>query len=913
MTESKKENSATQGADHSERATWAKFARRMLLAAILATVVGIVYLAMAWSAPSWQIWAIAVVTWLIAGASAAAYLIARRGNIALAANVMIVALIILLPAYGLFMQGAFWQLALAVVTFPLYIVDLAWRGDSRGRISRSKMPGILIALGLALTLVFELLTPFPRYNEIQSWILQTLLFSMLALGVFMLIMALVRAYRRITAIRTRLIFMAVMIVLVLAGAFSVSSLLMSVSSARSQVFDQLRSVAALKKTTIRIWVNSLQSSLDTLLAEGYELNQARVLVLPVMSETQLVEARSALNARFQTFLAGTPQFVEIFLLSTDGRVLISSDTNQTGKWYRAADFLECGLRAFCLSDPRISESGHISIFAARPVIDPSGQLIGVLAGRINIGQLSLIVSETPLGGTSETYLVAVNHATIGRRQFNDGDYAYSEGISAALSLQQTSLRTGIYRNYNSTYVLGVSTWVPELQMTLMSEMEQSEALRGAQSTTFINAGVALAAVILAAVVAYSFARNISADITELADTATRIAAGERELAARVTRNDEIGVLARAFNSMTEQIRAFISGLERRVEERTRGLEAVAEVSRATTSVLDPDRLLPQVVNLVQDRFGLYYVGLFLVDEARRYAVLRAGTGEAGRAMLAQGWQLAVGMGAMIGQCVASGRPMIRQQAGDTVVRFENPYLPLTRSELALPLRYGGRIIGAMTVQSVQESAFDEASIAILQNMADQVAVAVENARLFAETHIALERAQEVQRRYQGQAWRDYLKSRPARGYEWRNGTMLTLGNELPAGAQQVLQQRAAAMDEKTLLLPIVQGDQVVGVLGFESEDGRKTWSADEVALIESLSEQLMLAAENQRLLDETQRRAARERLSREVTAEMRRSLDVTTVLRTAIRQLQESLNLTEAEVWIETDTSAGSPTSVVEG
>jgi GAF domain-containing protein len=135
--------------------------------------------------------------------------------------------------------------------------------------------------------------------------------------------------------------------------------------------------------------------------------------------------------------------------------------------------------------------------------------------------------------------------------------------------------------------------------------------------------------------------------------------------------------------------------------------------------------------------------------------------------------------------------------------------------------------------------------------------------------------------------------------------MLTMGNELPPGAQQVLQKRAAAMDEKTLLLPIVQGDQVVGVLGFESEDGRKTWSADEVALIESLSEQLMLAAENQRLLDETQRRAAREQLSREVTAEMRRSLDVTTVLRTAIRQLQESLNLTEAEVWIETDTSTG--------
>lgn len=887
----------------------AKFERRVLLAAIASTVVGIVYLAMAWSARNWQIWAIAVVTWLIAGASGAAYLIARRGKITLAANAMIVALIALLPAYGLFLEGAFWQLALAVITFPLYIANLVWPEGSRGRIWRSKRPVVLGALGLALTLAIELLRPFPRYSEIQSWILQALLLGMLALGVFMLVIAFARAYRRITAIRTRLIFMAVLIVLVLAGAFSISSLFMSVTDAQRQVFDQLRSVTALKRTTLRIWVNSLQSSLDTLLAEGYELDHARALMTPMVVDAQLADARSALYARFQTFVAGTPQFVEIFLLRPDGQVLLSSDDTRTGGSYRGADFLECGLQAFCMSTPDVSELGHMSIFAARPVIDQSAEVIGVLAGRINIGQLSLIVSETPLGDMSEAYLVAANHATIGRRQFSDGNYAYSEGVDLALGSRQTSLRTGTYRNYSAVSVLGVYTWVPELQMALLSEMNQSEVFRGARNTILINAGVALVAVILAAVVAYYFARNISADITELADTATRIAGGERDLTARVLRNDEIGMLAQAFNSMTEQLREFIGSLERRVEERTRGLEAVAEVSRATTLMLDPNRLLPQVVDLVQERFGLYYVGLFLVDDAHRHAVLRAGTGEAGRMMLAQGWQLAVGMGSMIGQCVASGKPMIRQQAGDTAVRsetpvvFENSFLPDTRSELALPLHYGGRIIGAMTVQSVAEAAFDDASIAILQNMVDQVAVAVENARLFAETQVALERAQEVQRRYQGQAWRDYLKSRVVRGYEWRGGAMLTLGNELPPAAQQVFQKRTTAMDEKTLLLPIVQGDQVVGVLGFESEDGRKTWSADEVALIQSLSEQLMLAAENQRLLDETQRRAAREQLSREATAEMRRSLDVTTVLRTAIRQLQESLDLTEAEVWIETETS----------
>ncbi len=905
MMESK--NSAIQGSANRERDAHAQFRRRILLAASASALVGIVYLVMAWSMRQWQIWAITAITWLIALASGAVYLIARRGKTTLAANVMIVALIVLLPAYGLFLDGAFWQVALAVLVFPLSVAGMVWPGESRGRIWR------LSALGFALTLAVELIKPFPRFSEIQSWILQALLLGMLLLGVSMLVAALVRAYRRLTAIRTRLIVMAVLVVLLVAVALNVGSVLVGINTAQRQIFDQLRSVTALKKTTLDIWIDSLQTSLSTMLAEESGLERARLVITLSGDQKQIDNARATLDRRFQKFIQDTPQYDILFLLSPDGRVVISSDANLTGTGYRRdVDFLKCGSQAFCLSVlQNLPGLGSLSIVAAYPVTDQSGKLIGVLAGRVNMEQLSLIVAETPLGVTGETYLVAANHTVVGRQRSDDSNYVYSEGINLALYLQLTDLRTGTYKNYQAMPVLGAYTWLPKLQMVLLSEIDRAEVFRGARSTIFINAGVALVASILAAVVAYFFARNISADITDLAATATRIANGERELATQVVRNDEIGVLALAFNSMTEQMREFISGLERRVEERTRGLEAVAEVSRATTLVLDPNRLLPQVVNLVQERFGLYYVGLFLVDEAHRYAVLRAGTGEAGRLMLAQGWQLAVGMGSMIGQCIASGKPMIRQQTGDTVVRsetpvvFENPFLPDTRSELALPLHYGGRIIGAMTVQSVEETAFDEASIAILQNMADQVAVAVENARLFAETQVALERAQEVQRRYQGQAWRDYLKSRVVHGYEWRGGAMLTLGNELPPAAQQVFQKRTAAMDEKTLLLPIVQGDQVVGVLGFESEDGRKTWSADEVALIQSLSEQLMLAAENQRLLDETQRRAAREQLSREVTAEMRRSLDVTTVLRTAIRQLQESLNLTEAEVWIETDTSAG--------
>jgi PAS domain S-box-containing protein len=188
-------------------------------------------------------------------------------------------------------------------------------------------------------------------------------------------------------------------------------------------------------------------------------------------------------------------------------------------------------------------------------------------------------------------------------------------------------------------------------------------------------------------------------------------------------------------------------VEASLERRAVQLQAVAEVSRTTTSVLDPDELLGQVVDLVRERFDLYYVGLFLVDETGewtgepgRWAVLRAGTGEAGRKMLEAGHKLEVGGESMIGWCIANTQARIALDVGEEAVRFDNPLLPKTRSEMALPLVSRGQIIGAMTIQSTQPAAFSEEDIALLQTMADQLANAIENARLFEE---ALARTREV--------------------------------------------------------------------------------------------------------------------------------------------------------------------------
>jgi GAF domain-containing protein len=173
------------------------------------------------------------------------------------------------------------------------------------------------------------------------------------------------------------------------------------------------------------------------------------------------------------------------------------------------------------------------------------------------------------------------------------------------------------------------------------------------------------------------------------------------------------------------------------------LQTAAEISRVATSVLDPGELMRQTVDLIRDRFGFYYVGLFLLDEAKRWAMLQAGTGEPGRQMLEAGHRLQVGGESMVGWCTANAQARIALDVGEEAVRFDNPLLPKTRSEMALPLISRGQIVGALTVQSAEVAAFSEEDIAVLQTVTDQVANALENARLFKETQRLAQRERTV--------------------------------------------------------------------------------------------------------------------------------------------------------------------------
>jgi GAF domain-containing protein len=332
--------------------------------------------------------------------------------------------------------------------------------------------------------------------------------------------------------------------------------------------------------------------------------------------------------------------------------------------------------------------------------------------------------------------------------------------------------------------------------------------------------------------------------------------------------------------------------------RTRYLEATAAIARDTASVLDLQEQLVRVVNLVSKQFGLYHTGIFLLDPNGEWAVLQAASSEGGRRMLARTHRLRLGMG-IVGYAVAHGEPRIALDVGQDAIFFDNPDLPDTRSEMALPLRARGEVIGALDVQSTEPEAFGDEDVAILQTLADQVAVAISNAQLFEQAQESLTAERRAYGELSREAWRELLRAESGLGYLSQRQDTVPAGDLWRAEMKAAIDQGASALgdkDSRTVAIPIKVGNQVIGVVDGRKPDGSGEWTAEEIGLLEALTEQLNVALEGARLYQDSQRRATQEQLIGEVTARMRETLDMDTVLQTAVREIGEALGIAEVEV-----------------
>ena len=363
------------------------------------------------------------------------------------------------------------------------------------------------------------------------------------------------------------------------------------------------------------------------------------------------------------------------------------------------------------------------------------------------------------------------------------------------------------------------------------------------------------------------------------------------------------------HALSDEISSALQNVAIRYQAQHRAvqLQTAAEVSRTIGAILDPAELIQQVVELVRERFDLYYAGLFLLEEDQ--AVLRAGTGEAGRTMLEQGHRLEIADDSMIGWCITHRQARIASDVAEERIRFGNPLLPETRSELALPLISRGDVVGALTIQSVHEDAFSAEDVTVLQTLADQLAGVLENARLFESTQAALREMEATQRRYQQRAWSEYAQVAPVTSYETQRSDRTPLGDKVLPEIQAALKRSEPTVLREpgagtALVMPITQRGAAIGALGVHLEDTQRELTEDELALVQVVAERVGLVAETLRLLDETQRSAAQERLVGEVTSRVRATLDMNTILQTAVREIAQALDAQQAELRLGTAPSS---------
>jgi len=370
--------------------------------------------------------------------------------------------------------------------------------------------------------------------------------------------------------------------------------------------------------------------------------------------------------------------------------------------------------------------------------------------------------------------------------------------------------------------------------------------------------------------------------------------------------------ARRYAAELEEHRAH---LEETVEERTRDLarrtrylEATAEVARDAASVLDLDKLLSRVVRLVSEQFGFYHTGIFLLDPTGEWAVLQAASSEGGQRMLARGHRLRVGQTGIVGYVTGHAEPRVALDVGADAVFFDNPDLPDTRSEMALPLRARGEIIGALDVQSTEAAAFSAEDVAVLQTLADQVAMAISNAQLFARAQESLQAERRAYGELSHEAWRALLRTQPDLGV-LRNKRGLSPAGDLWRPPMEVALQTGETTrgegDMASLATPLKVRGHVIGVIEARRPEGEGEWEPEQIALLETLAEQLSVALENARLYQDTQRRAIRERLIREITERVRGSVDIESILQTTVQEVSKVLGTSRGLARLGTEVELG--------
>jgi GAF domain-containing protein len=346
-----------------------------------------------------------------------------------------------------------------------------------------------------------------------------------------------------------------------------------------------------------------------------------------------------------------------------------------------------------------------------------------------------------------------------------------------------------------------------------------------------------------------------------------------------------------------------------VQDRAARFQIISEVSQEISSNVDqhPRELLNRIARSISEKLGFYHVGIFLIDENSEYAVLRAANSQGGQRMLERRHQLKIGGTGIVGYVSQGGRPRIALDTGSDAVFFNNPDLPQTRSEMALPLKYGAKIIGVLDVQSTEPSAFKDEDANLLSTVANQIAIVIQNVLIDERSRSPF--PVQGTRKNIGEPHRKQTQD----GYSYHpDGTISAvlpsnnpiLNQAIASGETEMLAQPSKG-NPPTLAVPVKFREQVIGVIHIEAVETNRKWTEDEIAMVQAISERASFALENARLFEETARRAEQEETIARVTTQIGASTDFNRILQTTIQELGQALGASRSFIQLGTPPENG--------
>jgi GAF domain-containing protein/HAMP domain-containing protein len=611
-------------------------------------------------------------------------------------------------------------------------------------------------------------------------------------------------------------------------------------------------------------------------------------------------------------------FNDLFILrlSQDGipgEILIS--TNKSYEGISPSSFISLPidridtLPFFTLADLNIDNFSFVSSAPMRShgMKKPDSLLVGINSG-LQIGALldTMQVYWEQRGiyriERGNTFLLMKPNIAIQLPRYSAEPIAESDIDHPVFNSPVTSTsETLAYTRSDGEQILATYQWLPEWNMALVIELPQEQAFSGLNAMAPFTIGLILVTILLVALLIPLVARRSLKPLATLTSFAEQVASGDLEQRVEIKSKDEIGRLARSFNNMTDELSHLYRSLEQRVLQRTKEIRLAADIARDVTAIQDVDQLLNDVVQLISDRFGYYHAAIFLLDEDREYAKLRAASSDGGKSMLDRGHVLPLGHTGIVGYVAEAGEARIAQEVEKDILYYADPELPYTKAEAVLPLTVSGNVIGALDVQSQVANAFSEGDILILQIIADQLAVAIENTRLLrSQTTLAELQSNVIQlvnRLSQQIDFDKLIEEIPKSIRETFNLSRVTLG--LVEGDEVVVRSVSSAEDAFTpspidtspigegvlgrtvflktpqrvspqllheletqdprtslsqtiLAIPLIIRDTVTGTLALET-GLRGDLTKDEIESLEIIAAQVAISLENSQLLEEMQK------------------------------------------------------------